>query len=163
MKMKDLIPWREREPLVEVDRPFMRLRHEMNRMFDDFMNEFDLPAVWGEGAPFYPRVDVKDTGKEVVVTAELPGMDRENVELLLEEHVLTIKGEKKQETKEEKDNYFRMERSYGSFSRSIALPADFVDEEAISADFKDGVLRVTLPKLPEVQTAAKRIPLNGGE
>jgi HSP20 family protein len=146
MKMKDLVPWREREPLAEFDRPFARLRQEMNRMFDEFTTDFELPAVWGEGAPFFPRLDVKELEDAVVVTAELPGVDRDEVELLLENNVLTIKGEKKVEHKEEKENYFRMERKYGSFSRSITLPNDYVNEDEVTADFKDGVLHFGCPR-----------------
>ncbi len=126
------------------------MQQEMNRLFDDFFGE--RRSELAEGS-WVPVVDVSETDSEIVVRAELPGMTHENIELNLQENVLTLKGEKKQENKVENENFHRMERSYGSFTRSFTLPCD-TNPEGIIATFKDGVLVVALPKA-EVAKAKK--------
>jgi len=121
------------------------LQERMNRLFDDTgrgIRRNEEPAsttIWS------PAVDIYETDGEIVVQAELPGMDRKDIQLNLENNVLTIRGDRqfKKETKE--DNYHRIERSYGGFSRSFSIPTT-VDEEKIRADYTDGVLKVALPK-----------------
>ncbi len=121
------------------------LQDRMNRLFEDAgrgIRRSDEPAsttIWS------PAVDIYETEGEIVVQAELPGMDRKDISLNLENNVLTIRGDRqfKKETKE--DNYHRIERSYGGFSRSFSIPTT-VDEDKIRADYKDGVLRIALPK-----------------
>jgi HSP20 family protein len=100
--------------------------------------------------------------KEIEVTAELPGMSEEDIDITLARDVLTIKGEKKQETEDKGNNYYRMERSYGKFSRVIPLPDGVVDNENVDATFKNGVLTITLPKLEEAQQVSRRITVNAG-
>lgn len=132
------------------------IQQEMNRLFDEFFGESHQELVEGT---WLPAVDVSETGAEIVVKAELPGMSKDDIELNLQDNVLTVKGEKKQEKKEEKENYHRVERSYGSFSRSFTLPAD-VDQENVQANFKDGVLMITLPKVEEAKQ--KKIKIAAG-
>jgi HSP20 family protein len=115
----------------------------MNRLFDDAgrwrTDEPSATTTWS------PQVDIFETQGEIVVKAELPGMDRKDIALNLENNVLTLKGERRfvKETKDE--NYHRIERSYGGFSRAFSIPAS-VDEEKITAEYKDGVLKIVLPK-----------------
>jgi len=133
-----------------------RMQEEMNRFFDDFFGEQRRGLA--EGA-WLPAVDVSETESELVVRAELPGMSHEDIEINVQDNILTLKGEKKQEKKEEKENFHRLERSYGSFSRSFSLPAG-VKPDDIKATFKDGVLQVTMPKAEEAK--AKKIAITAG-
>ena len=103
-----------------------------------------------------PAVDVSETDKAYEITAELPGMDEKNVEVKLANDVLTIKGEKQDEKEEKRKDYYMRERSFGSFQRSFQVP-DGVDADKIEANFKKGVLTVTLPKSTEAQKAEKKI------
>jgi HSP20 family protein len=128
----------------------------MNRMFDDFFREFDMRLPMAAGGQ-WPQVDVAETDKEMTVTAELPGMEEKDVELLLEDGMLRLKGEKRAET-EDKDRQFS-ERYYGRFERRIPLDAE-VQADKVQARFKNGVLTVTLPKDSEAQPKAKRITIN---
>lgn len=133
-----------------------RMQEEMNRYFDDFFGE--QRRGLDEGA-WLPAVDVSETDADFVVRAELPGMAQNEIEINVQDNILTLKGEKKQEKKEEKENFHRLERSYGSFSRSFTLPAG-VKPEDIKASFKDGVLEVTMPKAEEVKP--KKITISAG-
>ncbi len=108
---------------------------------------------------FLPRVDVSETGKEVRITAELPGLDEKDMEVAVTNNMLTIKGEKKVE--EEEGDYYHSERSYGYFNRTIALPQG-IDADKAEAKFKKGVLKVTIPKKPEAQSWRRKIELTEG-
>ena len=160
MKIRDLVPWKERGiSRWEEDHPFYGLQQEMNRLFDEFTQNIEFPSVLGNGQRFTPRVDVKETDTALEVTAELPGIREEDVDLTITQNALAIKGEKRVEKEEKKENYYRMERSYGSFSRSIPLPREMVDTEKAEATFKEGVLTITLPKVPEAQVVSRHIPI----
>jgi HSP20 family protein len=113
-------------------------------MFDDAGRGWraDEPAAT---TSWSPSVDIFETEGEIVVKAELPGMDRKDIALHLENNVLSIRGERRFEKETKEENYHRIERSYGNFSRSFSIPAT-VDEEKIRADYKDGVLKIILPK-----------------
>src|SRR5690349_18813618 len=162
MSVRDLIPWgrsNNRAPSLYRDddrSPFLSLHREMNRMFDDFFRDFDMRLPMAAGGQ-WPQLDVAETDKEVTVTAELPGMEEKDVELLFEDGMLTLKGEKRSET-EDKDRQFS-ERYYGRFERHIPLDAEVQADKAV-ARFKNGVLTVTLPKNPDAQPKAKRIAIN---
>ncbi|MDI6024623.1 Hsp20/alpha crystallin family protein [Corticibacterium sp. UT-5YL-CI-8] len=170
MSVRDLIPWGRNNgnqlPSVFRDDerdPFLSLHREVNRLFDDVFRGFDsrLPALgrlssFGGGG--WPRVEVSDGEKEIRVTAEVPGLEENDVEVLLDDGVLTLKGEKRSET-EDKDRQFS-ERFYGRFERRIPLGYE-VEDDKVSADFKNGVLTVTLPKTEKAQAKAKRIAING--
>lgn len=123
------------------------MQEEMNRFFDDFFGEHQTQMAQGQ---WLPSVDVSETDSELVVRAELPGMTHDDIEVNLQDNVLTLKGEKKQDKREEKESYHCLERSYGSFSRSFSLPTG-VRADQITATFKDGVLVVSLPKAEEVK------------
>jgi len=144
------------------------LRDEMNHLFDEFFTGFERrtpslfrgmePAWWPtrrHGAPA-PATDIVENEKEITLTAELPGMKEDDVEVVLRDDILTVKGEKKSERKEEKENYYLSERHYGSFERSFRLP-ETADADKIKADFSDGVLTVTVPKKAEATKPEKKI------
>jgi len=165
MNMRDLIPWGRTErsssvPSVRGEEvsPFLTLHREMNRLFDDVFSRFDVPSVFGRGtAMAWPSIEMVETGKDVRVTAELPGLDEKDIEVLLDDGVLTIRGEKRAEHEDEGRRF--SERFYGHFVRQ--LPVGEVEEDKIEASFKDGVLTVTLPKSAKAQEKAKRIAING--
>jgi HSP20 family protein len=171
MAVRDLIPWGRTRTSVpsllpgEEVSPFMTLHREMNRLFDDMLSRFDpgMPSLVGRTPGWagagWPSVEVNATDNEVRVSAELPGMDEKDIEVLVDNDVLTIRGEKKSET-EDKDRRFS-ERYYGRFERSLALPFE-VDEEKAEASFKNGVLIVTIPKSATAKDTAKRIAVNAG-
>ena len=138
----------------------------MDRLFDDFggglwrspfRGSFGLPSQRTElNLSAIPAVDVSDTDKAYEITAELPGMDEKNVDVKLINGVLTIKGEKQDDKEEKKKDYYMRERSFGSFQRSFQVP-EGVDTDKIEANFKRGILAVTLPKSAEAQKAEKKI------
>jgi HSP20 family protein len=143
--------------------PLSALRAEVDSLFDNFIG--GLPAfsgMFGTSAgrsfPLTPHMDVRETDKEIVVEAELPGIDEKDLSLAIQDGVLTIRGEKKHEQDEEKENYRVMERRYGSFQRSVRLP-DTVDEGKVEASFNNGVLKVSLPKRPEAIGTQRTIPI----
>ncbi|MER9646333.1 Hsp20/alpha crystallin family protein [Mesorhizobium sp. M0199] len=169
MAIRDLIPWgRENNQAPSLFRdgdrdPFLTLHREMNRLFDEAFRGFDtrLPSLGGFSAAraSWPSVEISDGEKEIRVTAEIPGMDEKDIELLLDDGVLTLRGEKREET-EDKDRQFS-ERFYGRFERRIPLGYE-VDEGKVNAAFRNGVLSVPLPKTDRAQPKAKRIAINDG-
>ncbi|TDQ78961.1 HSP20 family protein [Dongia mobilis] len=135
-------------------------RGEFDRLFDDMFKGFGaLPSVWGEGAAA-PKIDVKETDAGIEVTAELPGVDEKDVTVELADDLLTIRGEKKMERKEEdkEKGYHLMERSYGSFQRSLRLPYACPGEK-VEAEFNKGVLRITCPRPAEVAAKTRKIDI----
>lgn len=145
-----------KDPAKKYDHPVDLFRDEMNRLFDSFFRGFDVEPFNAAGSTFSPKVDVVETGTEIKISAELPGMDEKEIEVSLGKDSLTIKGEKKVEKDEKGKDYFRMERSYGSFSRTIALPVQ-IDPDKVVADFQKGVLTVTLPKSSKTVQTTKKI------
>jgi len=133
--------------------PFRELE-EMERHFDDIFGRPIWPAVLRrfplEQAAWAPAIDVFEKGDKFVVKAELPGTQEDDIDISVVGDTLTIKGEKKTETEVKEDDYYRCERSYGSFFRSIALPST-VDASKIAAEYEGGVLEISLPKKPEVK------------
>jgi HSP20 family protein len=122
----------------------------MDRLFDRFFDWGASPATVGEGQ-WIPSVDVSETGKAVVVKAELPGMDPKDIDISVNGKRLTLRGERKYEHEEKGESFHRVERSYGAFSRDIGLPAE-VDGNKVEATYKDGVLKVNLPKTKKSST-----------
>ncbi|HZA92320.1 MAG TPA: Hsp20/alpha crystallin family protein [Gemmatimonadales bacterium] len=142
--------------------PFLSLHREMNRLFDDVLRgSFGVPVQSGEqgGGMMMPHMDVSETENEVRICAELPGVSEKDVDVSLSDDVLTIRGEKKFERKDDKENYHFVERSYGTFQRSLRLPYA-VDPDQVQASFENGVLAVTLPKGKE-QERSRRIQVIG--
>ena len=132
----------------------------MKRLFDDVFNRFDggMPVFGRMLGGSWPSIEVNASEYEIRLSAELPGMDEKDVEVLVNDDILTIRGEKRSET-EDKGRHFS-ERYYGRFERSIALPFEVEDDKA-EASFKNGVLTVTLPKSAKAHEKAKRITING--
>lgn len=161
MDVRGLVPWgRNRNVAARYsgdENPFLALHREMNRMFDDFTRGFDLPVAQGGWTGAWPRVELSETDKAVRVVAELPGLQEKDIELTLEDNILTLKGEKKTET--ESPTY--TERWHGTFQRSIQLSSE-VEPDKIDASFKNGILTVTLPKRPDSEGNAKRIEIKAG-
>jgi len=159
MALRDLIPRNNGSREVSLHRneanPFLALHREMNRLFDDAFRSFDV-APFSSLAMGWPNVEVNETGNEVKVIAELPGLEEKDVNLELRDGLLTISGEKRSET-EDKERRFS-ERYYGRFERSVRV--DDVDQDKVEASFKNGVLTVTLPKLPTAQQKVKQIAIN---
>ena len=123
-----------------------RLRRDMDDLWKRFLDtESGPPATRGEGFSFVPVVNVKETDDTVEVTAEVPGLKPEEIEVSLTGDVLTLKGEKKEERQEDQGSYHVVERRFGSFQRSFRLPME-VERDKLSARHKDGVLSITLPK-----------------
>ena len=143
-----LVKWRPRGSLFDV-------RGEVNRLFDSFLPDFPWRGDVLEGS-WIPKVDISETNGELAVAAELPGLNRDDVSIRIENNVLTLKGEKKQEEENKATNYHRIERNYGAFSRSFSLPST-VDASKVRAAFRDGVLTITLPKTEEAK--GKEIPI----
>jgi HSP20 family protein len=136
--------------------PMELLHKEVDRLFGGFFNDFSLPTLHGENGSLMPKINLNETDKEYRLEAEMPGIPSSDVQVTVENGVLTIKGEKKAEKEEKDRNYIRIERSYGSYQRSFVLP-DNIDEAKISASGKDGVLTVLLPKKEGAARAAKKI------
>lgn len=137
----------------------MRLRvWEPFRRVAPFYADFDKWANEAEGI-WHPSVDISENENAFVLKAELPGVKREDISIDINNKTLTLKGEKKFEEKTEKENYVRVERSYGSFSRTFAL-SDKVDTENVKATYKDGVLEVILPKKEEAKPREVKVEVN---
>jgi len=141
MKLKSLIPVGRDRSLTTAFNPFLSLQHEVDQLFDDFTRGW--PAL--RTNELLPSTDVTENDKEIQITAELPGLEEKDVQINVADNVLTIKGEKKAEKEEKDKNYRLVERSYGSFSRSIELPAG-VNPDSIKATIAKGVLTVSVPK-----------------
>jgi HSP20 family protein len=163
MNMRDLIPWGRNQQATpsryrdEVD-PFMALHREMNRLFDDVFRGFDVSPFGGASRMAkWPNVEVIENDKDIRICAELPGLDEKDVEVLMGDGVLTIRGEKKSEVEDEERAF--SERYYGRFERRIPLAWD-VEEDKVDASFKNGVLTVTMPKSAQGTAQVKRIAIN---
>jgi HSP20 family protein len=139
---------------------------ERKRWFEDFFRPFPFmgPRWWPslrmpEFEEFaIPSVDIFEEGDHVILKAELPGMNKEDIDVNLTEDTLTLSGEKKKEEKVERRDYHRLERSYGAFRRSFTLPKE-VQTEMAAAKFKDGVLEIRIPKTEEAKKKEKKIPI----
>ncbi|BCG83749.1 Hsp20/alpha crystallin family protein [Mesorhizobium sp. 113-3-3] len=169
MNVRDLIPWSRgssQTPSLyrgdDMD-PFLSLHRNVNRLFDEVLRGFDTRSTLGRMAPLngtWPSVEFSETDQEIRVTAEIPGLDENDVEVMLDDGVLILRGEKKAET-EGKDRQFS-ERYYGRFERRFSLGRE-VEDDKVAATFKNGVLTVRLPKSKKAQANAKRIPINGNK
>jgi len=151
--------WRPRRGLIPW-RPFGELE-EMERRFEDILGRPLLPTVWRRipmvEMGWAPAIEVFEKEDKFVVKAELPGIKEEDLDVSVVGDTLTIKGERKAESEVKEEDYYCCERSYGSFSRSIALPSN-VDAKKIEASYEDGVLELNLPKAPEVK--AKKVAVS---
>ncbi len=139
--------------------PFMdlvSLQEKMNKLFEDTVSPYAGKGAEIPTGTWYPAVDILETDKDIVIKAELPGINLSDVNLEIADNMLSLKGERKFEKETKKENYHKVERSYGSFHRSFTLPGS-VDQSKISAKLKDGILEVTLPKVENLKP--KQIPV----
>lgn len=161
MNLRSLIPiGRSRDVARREYTPFLSLQREIERLFDDFTRGFPSVVSSGGRQELMPAMDVTETDTDIELTAELPGLEEKDVQINLADNVLTIRGEKKSERDEKTKDHHLVERSYGSFYRSLELPAG-VDPDKIQASIAKGVLKVVVPKPApaqvkkiEVKTAA---------
>jgi HSP20 family protein len=165
MALNEMMPFRHGKGLVrrrEWESPIQALHDEMNDLFDNFFGSAAIePFVkLRASAAFVPSVNVSEDEKEIMVTAELPGMEQKDIELNIANDTLTIQGEKKAENEQKGKNFYRIERSYGSFQRVIPLTAE-VEEDKVAATFKNGVLKITLPKTAKAKEKGKKIEVRG--
>lgn len=163
MQIHTLVPRRfgRRLPTQRSVRPVSRyFDADFDRLFDAFSRAGELGAA---AAPvgFAPNVDVSETDAEIVISAELPGLEEKDFEVNLEDDVLTLKGEKRSEREETEHGTHRVESTYGAFERSFRLP-EGVDPEKVSAAYQNGVLRVTIAKPEEAQPQTRAIPVTTG-
>lgn len=161
MNMRDLVPWtrnsdaaRGARALREPASPVLTLHREMNRLFDDLFRDFDAP-IWGASRS-WPQVEIVETDTEYRVSAELPGLEEKDVEVLVQDGVLILRGEKHAEHQDQAWAF--SERVYGRFERR--LPLDGIDEDQVRASFRNGLLTVTAAKTPQSRSSLKRIPIN---
>ncbi len=144
--MRSLIPWRRNYPQNRrADWGVGPSGKDFNDLVNEFLSDPFNTLEGAETRPFIPAFDVSETDDEIRVKAELPGMDVENIDVNLTGNVLTVKGEKKEEKEEKGENTHRVERSFGTFSRSFSLPTE-VDPDKVNASYKDGVLSLKMPK-----------------
>lgn len=136
---------------------------EIEDMFDRYTRAIGKPRndrqLTGADSDWTPRVDIQETEKDFVISAEIPGIGKDDVNVDIADGILTIKGERKQEKEEKGKIFHRIERSYGSFRRSFTLP-DNVDENKIKASFKDGMLSLNIPKTPKTEPKAIEIKID---
>jgi len=146
--MKDIIP---RKPFSELG----TVRNEMDRLWNRFLDDWPLPTMFAKG--WAPTADISETKDKLIVKAELPGLDPEDIKLSLSGNLLTIEGEKKKEKEEKDEQHYYLERYSGAFHRAFRLPVE-VQEDKIDAKFDKGVLTITLPKTAKTQK--KEIKIN---
>ncbi|SKA32715.1 Hsp20/alpha crystallin family protein [Consotaella salsifontis] len=162
MSMRDLIPWTRNDKLAPTsygieDHPLFTLQREMDRFLDNAWRRFAIsPNERDMFASGWPSMEMSETEREIRVTAEIPGLDEKDVEVLFDNGVLTLKGVKKSEV-EDKERQFS-ERFFGRFERRLAI-GDGIDRDHIDASFKNGVLTIVLPKTEEAKAETKRIPI----
>ena len=150
MNLKSLIPVGRQRGVARTDNPFLSLQNEIDRLFENFTTGF--PSI-GNGLTnvTLPTMDVSETDKEIEITAELPGLEEKDVQINVSDNVLTIRGKKRAEKEQKDKNYRLIERTYGSFDRSLELP-EGVNADAIKASIDKGVLKVVVPKPAPAQS-----------
>ncbi len=170
MEWKRLAPWnwfsKEQQRGAEVPvrhvsgTPGFGLRGEFERMVEEVLRRFD-PERAGQGIVLRPSLDISETQKAYKIRVEVPGIERGDVSIAIEEDALVIRGEKKRESETSEEHYHSVERSYGAFERVLALPAD-ADPEQIDARFRHGVLTVTIPRRPTASPPSRTIEIQHG-
>lgn len=143
--MRDISRW---APVTDLSSEFVNMQKEIDRMFDRFRGGITDPSVTTD---LWPSVDIVENENDFVVNVELPGVRREDVKITVNEGVLTVKGEKKQEREPKEDQYRRLERAFGTFERSFTLPTT-VQSDRIGANFNNGVLTITIPKAEQAKS-----------
>ncbi|RFP70248.1 Hsp20/alpha crystallin family protein [Wenzhouxiangella sp. 15190] len=147
--------------------PLARMHEQMNQLFDNFFGDagwsMDRPLVDGSNALMQPQLDIFETDKEYRLSVELPGVERDDIDLSIDDDALVIRARKERRSEDvDEDRYHRVERSYGRFERMLTLPMD-ADTEKIGAELKNGVLEVTIPRRDDIETTSgRRIDIKGG-
>jgi len=186
MELKKLAPWNWFTKEEEIDHavpirrqekgdsfperyydPTLPIHRDFDRLFEHFLRGFGAPALsrfgsfpaLGEAGLLKPKVDLSATEQEYLLTVEIPGVNEKDVSVDIIGNTMTVKGEKRQEKEEKEKNYYRVERSYGSFQRVLSLPED-VNQEGIKASFKNGVLSITMPRTSQPKSDVKQIQIN---
>ncbi len=174
-RVKDLVPKRRKKDQLPVrierhpefpawERPFPELRDATDRFFEEFFRHFGPPMARWHGpwdlttdmmGTERPRVDISESDKEIIVTAELPGVEKEDIDISVTDDRITIRGEKRSQEEEER-GYYRFERSYGAFQRSFPIPCE-VESDKVDASFKNGVLRMRMPKSQAAKERTRKI------
>ncbi len=147
-------PWRGLGPFGEFD----RIRREMDQLWESLSERPGRKG--GEEGEWLPALDISETKDDYVVKAEIPGIDPKDIDISLSDGMLTIKGQKKQEKEEKEENYHLIERSYGSFIRSIPLAGE-IQSEKIKAEYKNGILKIVLPKSEKAKQKEIKIQVEG--
>jgi len=168
MGITDLLPWKREEknkPAIRRDDPALHIASDLDRLANEFWRE-PFPMPWSRMAEMFdtgifPHLDLSEGDMEFKVTAEMPGLDENDVRVSFNKGVLSISGEKRQENEVKDRRYHRIERSYGSFRREVEIPYE-VEEDKITATFKKGVLTVVLPKSTRPESIGKRIQVIKG-
>lgn len=166
MPITDLLPWnrdKEKYSMQKWDAldPFEMQRQMMREFFGDFPSAFGSSRDQEGSDAFVPRMDISESDKEIMIHVDLPGMDDKDIDLTVENHQLTISGEKKFENEEKGRTYHRVERRFGSFLRRIQLPDD-TETDQIKATFQKGVLVIQVPKPTQSVSQRKQIPIKLG-
>jgi HSP20 family protein len=184
MDLKKLAPWNwfkkeeeqqavtlpvQRQGQLRPHSPIAQFHQEIDRMFDNFFRGFGFPSMgldrehslFAQNEWLKPTLDIAAGEKEYTISVELPGVDEKDVQLELMEDTLVIKGEKKHEKEEKEKNYYRMERSYGSFQRVLSLPED-ADREGIGAAYRSGILKITVPRKGGPKKESRQISIKSG-
>ena len=174
MTLYNLMPWSKKSTPArrdEREHPVYSMQKEMNKLFEDFFSGEDsafdsfgltpFSSLRASGDPLTPKLDMSETENEMIVSLELPGIEEKDVEVKVSRDALVVSGEKRQEKSENEKGWYRMERHYGSFSRTIPLPCEF-DAENVNASFKNGVLKVILPKTANQGEVIKKINVKKG-
>ena len=166
MTFKNLIPMQSdpynKPDHYNTDYPFFTIGKGMNEFLNPLTQDFFENSII-DFRPLkqdrFPKVDISETKDNFLITADLPGIDEKNVNITLDDGIITIKGEKKTDTEDKQGEFYSRERSYGVFQRSFEVPA-IIDENKIGASFSNGVLTVKMPKTPEAKKEVKKIPIN---
>jgi HSP20 family protein len=162
MTLRSLVPsfGKKRVPVrLHYNSPFGLLHRDIDMLFDDFFNDFELDLFDGQMGSFSPRVEVSEDGKEIRVSAELPGLDEKDISVSITDDALSISGEKKEDSERRGKGYFINERSFGSFTRTVPLYSE-INTDKVKVKFKKGVLRINLPKTSKVVDGKKKITVS---
>ena len=143
------------EPLKDL----LTIQERMNRLFDDSMRTIRPGDESLSSAIWTPPVDIYETEGEVILKAELPEINQKDIEIQIENNTLTLRGERKFEKDDKKENYHRIERAYGSFVRSFTLPSS-IDQDRIKADYRDGILKISMPKREETKPKQIKVAIS---